>query len=628
MNRLRKWAAGLSVKRKLIYYSYLIIAPILVGLSLLLLYRNYTSEKSKHLNNNMDSVETLAGSVNILQTDIKDFSTYIAVNDDFMRLMKSDQVEELSSRALVWRENTPIDMLQDMISIKGHIKTIAIYPENGITPFLRGMDGSVYLQDLEAVHESEIYQKTISSTNGMLWADVDEGVGTVYESSNSEKVVFCREVYNLAKSVRLCYIVIGIQGEYFDSLCSNLLQNEQEGVMLLDLNGELLSEEGTIQESVRNYLLSDEFLSQNHRAGTTSFTVDGYDVICSLADKNGTMACKILPRYSFSSMTRDYIYTPLILLGVTLIGILPILLIISNVIVNPLKRLNEAISNLAQGDFTQQVEVTTQDEIGEVAECFNKMVKDIQRLIDENYVITLKEKESELQALQAQINPHFLYNTLDSLYWQAIDADNEEIAESILALSDLFRLVLNSGQKEVTAEVELTLVERYLQIQQARFSRKLQYEITLEDEARQVLIPKLIVQPFVENAVVHGFEDMTGNCRVSVQAHLIKPENVSGKSAKASVAAYGDLQKIGRLQIVVEDTGAGMSPEQLAGLWEKEEDVKYRRQRIGRYAIHNIRERLQLKYHDDFTLEISSEVGRGTRVVLEIPAWIRTDDIL
>lgn len=96
------------------------------------------------------------------------------------------------------------------------------------------------------------------------------------------------------------------------------------------------------------------------------------------------------------------------------------------------------------------------------------MVEDIRTLIDENYVITLREKESELAALQAQINPHFLYNTLDSLYWEAVEEGNETIGESILALSQLFRLVLNRGNGDVTIGQETELVSRYLQIQKMR----------------------------------------------------------------------------------------------------------------------------------------------------------------
>ena len=269
---------------------------------------------------------------------------------------------------------------------------------------------------------------------------------------------------------------------------------------------------------------------------------------------------------------------------------------ISNIVTKPLRKLNEAINDVSEGNFDQQVEVLTHDEVGEVAECFNRMVLAIKELIDKNYVITLQEKESELAALQAQINPHFLYNTLDSLYWQAMEQDNEEIAESILALSQLFRLVLSQGKREVTVGQETELVSRYLQIQQMRFSRRLQYEVTVEDAVKQEKIPKLILQPFVENAIVHGFENVSTCCKVTVTA----------------------AQRKNRMHFEITDTGIGMSQSQIDEIWEEEPDA-YRKQRIGRYAIKNIRERLERRYKEDFILEIKSEVGKGTTVILELP---------
>ena len=287
---------------------------------------------------------------------------------------------------------------------------------------------------------------------------------------------------------------------------------------------------------------------------------------------------------------------PLVILAFFMLGLLPLLLIISNIVTKPLRKLNEAINDVSEGNFDQQVEVLTHDEVGEVAECFNRMVLAIKELIDKNYVITLQEKESELAALQAQINPHFLYNTLDSLYWQAMEQDNEEIAESILALSQLFRLVLSQGKREVTVGQETELVSRYLQIQQMRFSRRLQYEVTVEDAVKQEKIPKLILQPFVENAIVHGFENVSTCCKVTVTA----------------------AQRKNRMHFEITDTGIGMSQSQIDEIWEEEPDA-YRKQRIGRYAIKNIRERLERRYKEDFILEIKSEVGKGTTVILELP---------
>ena len=148
----------------------------------------------------------------------------------------------------------------------------------------------------------------------------------------------------------------------------------------------------------------------------------------------------------------------------------------------------------------------------------------------------------------------------------------------------------------VTIEQETDLVTHYLQIQKMRFPRKINYEINIAPEVAKVRIPKLILQPFVENAIVHGFENVSSACLLTVTAEK-----------------RGDT-----VHFEIKDTGIGMNKEQLAALWESEPS-NYSKVRIGRYAIKNIRERLQLKYHEDFLLDIRSDVGKGTTVILEIP---------
>ncbi len=596
MKKIRQWVDHLSVKKKLIFYGYLTITPVLIVICLVLLVNNYHKVQDEKLKNDTASVDTLAESLGILQTDIKDFSTYICINNDIHALLTTEDVEEKNKNAKLWLEEAPMAIVQDMMALKGHIKTIAIYPENGIRPYLRCMDGSAYIDDLDVVRSTDIYGETLASKNGMVWKSVPKGSGDTYLTNRSDKIVLYREIFDLTQKKTLGYIAIGVSQEYFQNLCQNITKNEKESVLILDKNGGELVKTGTLPEKLEDYLTGEDFIQQNYKEREKHFTYGDHEVICTQTDKNSSIVCKVVPAYGLQMQVLDIAYMPLILLIGMLIGLMPLLMIISNLVTKPLRRLCEAINEFSTGDFEQQVEVMTHDEVGEVAECFNKMVYAIKELIDENYVITLAEKESELAALQAQINPHFLYNTLDSLYWQAMNADNEEIAESILALSQLFRLVLSQGKREVTVGQETELVSRYLQIQKMRFSKRLEYKIDVEDSVKKAKIPKLILQPFVENAIVHGFENVSTPCELTV-----------------SGIREGD-----NIRFEIRDTGIGMRQDQIDEIWEEEPD-QYRKQRIGRYAIKNIRERLQRKYQDRFTLEIQSEVGKGTTVILIVP---------
>lgn len=594
--KIGQWVNGLSVKAKLVFYGYLTITPVLVLICIVLLFYNYQTGAEKRRETEMGNVDTLAESINVLQTDIKDFSTYICINDEIRHLLMAEDAEELNKDAKLWYNRAPMQIVQDMIALKGHIKTIAVYPVNGVRPYLRGMDGSVYLDCIESVKNTKIYQETLESKSGMVWKQIQKGTSDVYLTSRDSKVVLCREIVDLTQKKTLGYIVIGVSQQKFQNLCKNMVQGEKEGIIILDPNGGELSRVGSIDKEIEDYLKSQEFIKQDYKKRKSFLTYKKYDILCKQVSENASIVCKIVPSYQFQMQMLDIVNMPLTLLLGMLLGLLPLLLIISDIVTKPLRKVSEAITKFSLGDFEQQVEVETNDEVGEVARCFNKMVEDIRNLINENYVITLQEKESELAALQAQINPHFLYNTLDSLYWQATEAGNDEIAESILALSQLFRLVLSQGKREIPVRQEVELISRYLQIQKMRFSKRLNYEINVEEDVLKEKIPKLILQPFVENAIVHGFENVSTPCSLEVLGFL---EN-------------------GKLHFEIRDTGIGMRQDQIDVLWE-EEPLQYAKQRIGRYAIKNIRERLKLKYHEDFRLEIQSSVGKGTTVRLIIP---------
>lgn len=583
-------------EKKLIFYGYLIITPVLVLICLVLLFLNYRSLVDKQLETNVSNVNMLSDSIHVLQTEVKDFSTYICINNSVHDLLVNTNPEEKNKNAKLWQDDAPMQLVQDMISLKGHIKTIAIYPENGIRPYLRCMDGSSYLPDIETIRNTEIYQETIKSDNGMIWKRVSKGAGETYLLNRSDKVVLYREILDLTKKKRLGYIVIGVSQEQFLELSENLIQEEQEGVLILDKNGGELSRTGKISKKIENYLKREAFIKENYQNRKEHFVYDNFEVICKQADKNSSIVCKILPKKGMKALLLEVAYIPITLFLGILAGILPLLIIISNIVTKPLRNLSKAIYKFSTGDFQQRVEVTTEDEIGEVAKGFNQMVEAIRDLIEENYVIALREKESELAALQAQINPHFLYNTLDSLYWLATGSGNDEVAESILALSQLFRLVLGKGQREVSVGHEVELISYYLQIQKMRFSKRLDYEIVMEKDIENATMPKLILQPFVENAIVHGFENVSIPCKLTV----------TGKRE-------GDY-----IKFQVQDTGIGMRPDQIAAIWE-EETIQYKNQRIGRYAIKNIKERLELKYKENFELDIQSDVGKGTTVTLKIP---------
>lgn len=588
--QMRKRIRDASIRTKLICYSYMIITPILLVISVCLFASNYRKSASAEREVYQRNVENLSDGIDTMLGSIIEFGTYISINNDILAILSSADQAALNADSQLWVHNAPMRTLQDMIALNGQIKTLAIYPENGVKPYLRCTDATAYISGIEAIRETACYRTAVSKRGKISFGRVSKDGGDFYQANRADKIVLYREIYARAKQKRLGYLVIGASAEKYIQLCENSLTADAAGIVVVNEDKNVLMQAGDVDDTLLSELLECE--GQGSVPGDAAYTVYRHT-----SEQTGVTVYELVSENGIKDNLWEIAKGPFALLFGFLIGLYPILILVSNIVSKPLKELCRAMLAFKQGDFEQKVKVGTADEVGEAAACFNQMVEDIRELIDTNYVMALREKESELNALQAQINPHFLYNTLDSLYWRAVNDGNEEIGEDILALSNLFRMVLGQGSGIISIANEKALIEEYLHIQKMRFSENLDYEIQMEDEILEQQIPKLILQPFVENAVVHGFERGGESCLIRVE----------GK------------RDGGWLVFTVKDNGVGMTKEQIDGIWEVPDTKRYAGQRIGRYAIKNVRERLALKYHDGFELKIESARGVGTCVTIRIP---------
>lgn len=601
MKRMKNWILRLSIRQKLVFYSYLVITPVLLLISILLLLHNYQSAVRLEENRCMQDVQNISDSIGVVQKNIMEMGTYISINEEIKKILTVEDPGEFNRDARLWLNHAPMKMIQDMVAIDGQIKTVAIYPENGIHPYLRCVDRSSYLSSMEEARQQEIYALAVQEKGAFLWQRVRRHQSDIYQYNQNDKIVMYREIYDMARKHKLGFLVIGSSAELFDEICQNALRDRQETVVVMSAYGSELVRCGNIEDAAVSKIIAKNPIMAADGKTMQSGTWGGY-YVCQYQDEDtGTVIYKIARQIGWKDLSNTILYAPMALLIGVMIGLYPVLLLVSNFVSKPLRALSAAMDNFKQGDFSQKVEVMTQDEVGEASACFNAMVDDIKELIDRNYVMAIREQESELDMLQAQINPHFLYNTLDSLYWKATESGNEEIAEDIWSLSQLFRLVLNRGDGIVTVQTEAELLERYLHIQKMRFGKRLEYEITLDEELLEEEIPKLILQPFVENAIVHGFEKTDGNFTLSI---------IGTKEEE-------------RMVFQIRDTGIGMSKEQLAAIWDNADNRRYASQRIGRYAIKNVKERLELIYHEHYELHIASREGQGTTVMISIPCGQR-----
>lgn len=227
------------------------------------------------------------------------------------------------------------------------------------------------------------------------------------------------------------------------------------------------------------------------------------------------------------------------------------------------------------------------------------LVNRVKDLMEEAYRSKMLEREAELRALQAQINPHFLYNTLDTINWLAISRDADDISHMIESLSDYFRLSLNKGKDHVSVVDELELAKVYLEIQQNRFPSTFEFMVEVDTEASKCVIPKLTLQPIVENALLHGIRKN----RNKIGMITIRAEQC------------GD-----ELQIAITDNGIGMDEQLTASLLSTSRPSLHAEGSGSSYGLYNVNERIKLLSGYDYGLSIHSRLGEGTRVIVRLKA--------
>lgn len=262
-------------------------------------------------------------------------------------------------------------------------------------------------------------------------------------------------------------------------------------------------------------------------------------------------------------------------------------------IAKPTQELLESMKLFGKGDFSHRVQVTSADEIGQIGSEYNRMAVNIETLIEKVYKMEIAQKQAEIDFLCMQINPHFLYNTLDTISWTAIMRGDTEISEVTIALADLLRAMVKK-ERFITLEEEMKTVRDYLLIQKQRFGDKISVVYDIDEEANILLVPNFILQPLIENAIIHGLEPKLDKGTLWIRIHVKKD----------------------RLYFCIEDDGAGMSREEIEDLYRKCE-LNDTRQNIG---LKNVYRRLLLCYGEESRLLIESEKFRGTRISFSLPA--------
>jgi len=403
------------------------------------------------------------------------------------------------------------------------------------------------------------------------------------------------------------------------SLCQKLISfNDKRciGILEIEISEKVLFENLVSSNNGEYFLVFDEegeivshntynFLPQKYQTELVpTISKENVDGVYTLENNKlliysiplTSIGCRlvgIIPLENFIDNNGNYtlivvgvIIAALIIFGVTIY-------LVTKRLTRRLKMLVKGLKSVRDGNINTKMPVDTHDEFGELAESFNHMTERIHSLIERVYKAQITEKESELKALEAQINPHFLYNTLSTISWMARKAKADNIDHLYLQLSQFYRLVLSKGKSVITVRDEINLLKAYVEIEKIRFENILEVKYDLDEKALSYSMIKIILQPIAENTINHGI--LPKECRGTMIVKLRQDEE--------------------NLYFTIIDDGIGMSRSTLESI-KKGQIIKNRE---SGYAIHNIMERLKAVYGDKTDIIIASRPGIGCAVKIVIP---------
>lgn len=390
-----------------------------------------------------------------------------------------------------------------------------------------------------------------------------------------------------------------------------ILLNEIEFI-LLDSFGDLgqviiIDEKNTIVASSNNLYKKNSRTVQNAIAlseyngnsVTKSFQSNNF-IISRPFSINDWKIIGIIPWTHIYQNSSYYFLTLALIVSLIYLLTFYISKLITSTITKPIDNMIDAMMEVEKGNLEVKTEIDYDDELGDLGRNFNNMTIELSSMKDRVIEEQQKLRKSEFKALQSQINPHFLYNTLDSVVWLARMKKHEEIVQVVNSMTKLFRISLSRGKDIIPIEDEIDHVRSYLMIQKHRYRTHFDYDINVSEELFEYATPKLILQPLVENAIYHGVKLKRDGGKISITGELLDD----------------------KILFKVTDTGLGMTPETLEAIHYSFETNT---NKISMYGIKNVHDRIKIFFGKDYGLYFESELGQGTTATITIPKY-RSDD--
>lgn len=430
-----------------------------------------------------------------------------------------------------------------------------------------------YLAPIEKLKKADWYDNIADSRNNNWIANTDE-----------KTIVLVRKMQALEENGIIGYFYEKINYDnVFEDLSENISDNY--GICVSDRLGQNIYSYDTFTDKNKEYNLSLPEITKKYPDKNKD-----YFIVKKSIPETGWNVWLYKPEKLMGTSIRQI---NIITFGGTLVCLVATFMCIrftAIFVTTRIAKLQKAVARVEKEDFSYTLNTASQDEIGELITSFSKMERKLNYLINEVYKSRIKEKEYEMKALQAQINPHFLYNTLSLINWKAIEAGKRDISKITLALSAFYRTSLNKGNNITHISGEIENMRSYLSIQLMLHDDGFDVTEDIDDSVLEYTCPNLILQPLIENAIDHGIDVMPGDRRGTISV-ICK-----------------DMDTY--IQFVIKDNGIGMTKEQTVKILTKDSKG---------YGVRNVNERLKLCYGEEYPMIIKSKENTGTEVIITIP---------
>ncbi|MDA3846393.1 MAG: sensor histidine kinase [Vallitaleaceae bacterium] len=575
MNYWSKLYRNRKVSHKIFIVYIILIAVTIVLLSTIVISVSSNAIEELADSNTLQMIKQVNASIELYIEEYENIIYYISENDEVHRFLNDEENHKGIEALSIYESRN-----------KGIVGLVVVSNDDRI------LSDSMERISRDPLMEEDWYIRALNNPTAfqVISNPVGRNVRILDTNTSADDVVSLSKAIINENGAFIGVILMDVHVSIFEAVIEDTVIGKSGFVFMMDSDNKIVYTK--VNDIV--YRIKPEIFEYNKNGTTVQIYDSRYKVISEDSDYLGW---KFIGVFSLEEELASVNYIRIFILIAT--GILIVLsffisYILSNTITKPIAKLKELMYRAEKGELDVYFESDYDDEIGELGHRFNAMINSMNELIEMVYSEQKQKREAELEIFRAQIKPHFLYNTLDTIHWLIKEEKNDEAVKVVIALTRLFRISLSKGKEHILLNDELKHVESYLTVQSVRYEDQFDYTIVCDAHIRQLTITKLILQPIVENSLYHGIKEKRGKGHIGINISI--DEHV--------------------ICIEVTDDGVGMSEEQVIHINDVLDNKKMK---INEYGLINVNEKIKLSFGSAYGVQVASKLGYGTTVIIRHP---------